>query len=117
MRGQIKKSDTEKTGLHPRNKHRSLYDFPQLINCLPELEKFVSINKYNNESIDFAEPLAVKTLNRALLKFFYGIDHWDIPAGYLCPPIPGRADYIHYMADVLSECNDHKMPSGSSVKC
>jgi 23S rRNA (adenine1618-N6)-methyltransferase len=117
MAGQIKKNDTEKTGLHPRNKHRSLYDFPQLINCLPELEKFVSVNKYNNKSIDFADPLAVKTLNKALLKIFYGIDHWDIPAGYLCPPIPGRADYIHYMADVLSECNDHKIPFGSSVKC
>jgi 23S rRNA (adenine1618-N6)-methyltransferase len=43
----------------------------------------------------------VKALNRALLKAVYGIAHWDIPQGYLCPPIPGRADYIHHLADLL----------------
>ncbi|HEY0906396.1 MAG TPA: 23S rRNA (adenine(1618)-N(6))-methyltransferase RlmF, partial [Methylophilus sp.] len=27
---------------------------------------------------------------------------WDIPKHYLCPPIPGRADYVHYLADLLA---------------
>jgi 23S rRNA (adenine1618-N6)-methyltransferase len=43
----------------------------------------------------------VLALNTALLKYHYHIDHWSIPADYLCPPIPGRADYIHYMADLI----------------
>ena len=106
----------EKSDLHPRNKHRFRYDFKQLSQCCPELAAFVSVNKYNNESIDFSNPLAVKTLNKALLKQFYGISNWDIPANYLCPPIPGRADYIHYMADLLIASNKDILPQGDSIK-
>jgi 23S rRNA (adenine1618-N6)-methyltransferase len=93
----------EKTGLHPRNPHRGRYDFAQLITASPELAGFVSLNAYGNESVNFADPAAVKALNRALLKQMYGINGWDIPSQYLCPPIPGRADYLHYLADLLAE--------------
>jgi 23S rRNA (adenine1618-N6)-methyltransferase len=105
----------EKSDLHPRNKHRARYDFKELIRNLPELAGFVSLNKYNNESIDFSNPVAVKMLNKALLKYFYGIENWDIPANYLCPPIPGRADYIHYMADLLRSCNKNSLPDGQLI--
>ncbi len=107
---------TEKSDLHPRNRHRHRYDFAELSNSCPELAAFVSLNKYNNESIDFSNPLAVKMLNKALLKYFYTISNWDIPANYLCPPIPGRADYIHYMADLLSTSNKGVPPLGKSIK-
>ena len=117
MSVELNDSRPEKTKLHVRNKHRSLYDFPKLIMSIPALAKFVFLNKYGNQSINFADPGAVKTLNKALLKFFYGIDYWDIPANYLCPPIPGRADYIHYMADILASCNDDMIPIGNSIKC
>ncbi len=108
---------TEKEDLHPRNRHRSRYDFKQLISSCPELSNFVFTNKYNNETIDFADPAAVKTLNKALLKQFYGISNWDIPANYLCPPIPGRADYIHYIADLLGSSNNGIIPKGKSIIC
>ena len=26
---------------------------------------------------------------------------WDVPPGYLCPPIPGRSDYSTIVADLL----------------
>ncbi len=106
----------EKPNLHPRNPHRFRYDFPQLIEAIPELKNFVSINKYNSESIDFSNPYAVKMLNKAILKHFYTILLWDIPKNYLCPPIPGRADYIHYVADLLASFNDNIIPQGKSVK-
>jgi 23S rRNA (adenine1618-N6)-methyltransferase len=106
----------EKTILHPRNKHRSRYNFPELIKSLPELYPFVAINSHGGESIDFSDPLAVKMLNKALLKHFYGIAAWDIPANYLCPPIPGRADYIHYLADLLAESNEGIVPKGKLIK-
>jgi 23S rRNA (adenine1618-N6)-methyltransferase len=109
-------SPIEKTNLHPRNRHRFHYDFEQLIQCCPELFEFISLNKHGNKSIDFSNPAAVKALNRALLKQFYGILNWDIPATYLCPPIPGRADYIHYMADLLSACNDGVIPQGHLIR-
>lgn len=90
-----------KQQLHPRNKHLQPYDFNQLGQTYPILSSFVGPNKFGNDSINFFDPLAVKALNNALLKQYYGIDDWDIPDGYLCPPIPGRADYIHYLADLL----------------
>ncbi len=105
----------EKDQLHPRNPHRARYDFPELIKTSPALRAFVQPNKFGDESIDFADPAAVKALNRALLKHFYGISYWDIPKGYLCPPIPGRADYVHYLADLLAESNGGVLPPGEDV--
>jgi len=89
-----------KEQLHPRNRFRSGYDFPRLISSSPGLRPFVAANAYGNLSIDYANPAAVKALNQALLKDAYGIEHWDVPPGYLCPPIPGRSDYLHYLADL-----------------
>lgn len=110
------KPDAAKGQLHPRNRHQGRYDFPALIKTSPELAAFVIINPYGKESIDFANPAAVKVFNRALLKQHYGITHWDIPADYLCPPIPGRADYLHYLADLLASSNAGKVPSGAQVR-
>ncbi len=110
------KISTDKKELHPRNRHREPYNFPELIKSLPELGKFVTINKFNNESIDFSDPAAVLMLNRALLRHFYGIVHWSIPEKYLCPPIPGRAEYIHRIADLLSFSNHGILPPGKAVK-
>lgn len=103
-----------KMSLHPRNPHRGRYDFGRLVACCPELAAFVAKNAYGKETIDFAIPSAVKALNRALLRLEYGIEGWDIPAQYLCPPIPGRADYLHYLADLLADGGD--IPRGSSVR-
>jgi 23S rRNA (adenine1618-N6)-methyltransferase len=105
-----------KENLHPRNKHKYRYDFPALIASLPELSNFVSLNQFQNLSIDFKNPEAVIMLNKALLHHFYNIQLWDIPEGYLCPPIPGRADYIHYMADLLASSNNGIIPVGKMVK-
>uniref|UniRef100_UPI0030DA251F 23S rRNA (adenine(1618)-N(6))-methyltransferase RlmF n=2 Tax=Pseudomonas sp. RL_15y_Pfl2_60 TaxID=3088709 RepID=UPI0030DA251F len=110
------KADQAKGQLHPRNRHQGRYDFPALIQASPELAAFVIINPYGKESIDFANPEAVKVFNRALLKQFYGVQHWDIPADYLCPPIPGRADYLHYLADLLGKNNAGEIPRGAHVK-
>ena len=91
--------------MHPRNQHKENYNFPELIQAVPELRAFVKMNAYGNESIDFFNAEAVKLLNKALLKSNYGIAHWDIPANYLCPPIPGRAEYMHQVADLLYKNN------------
>ncbi|MET4081586.1 23S rRNA (adenine1618-N6)-methyltransferase [Pedobacter sp. UYP30] len=106
----------KKSELHPRNRHRARYNFKQLTANFKELRQFVFKNDHGDESIDFADQKAVKALNQALLKQFYNIAHWDIPQDYLCPPIPGRADYIHYVADLLGSSNKGKIPSGSDIK-
>ena len=111
------KSSTQKTNLHARNKHRNGYDFKALCETYPQLSAFVQQNKYGNDSIDFFNAAAVKALNKALLLHFYNLSYWDIPENYLCPPIPSRADYLHYVADLLSKSNDDKIPSGKKIKC
>lgn len=117
MLQQKKEHPKEKVRLHPRNRHRERYDFQQLIGSCPELAQFVVLNIYNDQSIDFFNPEAVKMLNKALLKHYYDIDYWNIPPRYLCPPIPGRADYIHYIADLLGSKNNGKIPIGNQIKC
>jgi len=97
------KPDHTASTLHPRNLHRAGYDFVVLVQAHPPLASFVRPNAYGDASIDFANPQAVKALNQALLKQYYGVAEWDIPKHYLCPPIPGRADYVHYLADLLAE--------------
>ncbi|WP_094752758.1 23S rRNA (adenine(1618)-N(6))-methyltransferase RlmF [Psychromonas sp. CD1] len=92
---------TNKSTLHPRSLHLGRYDLDALCSCLPALSRFVMCNEYGNITIDFSNSDALLTLNQALLKFFYHIDFWEIPKGYLCPPVPGRADYLHYLADLL----------------
>lgn len=107
----------EKPKMHPRNKHRERYDLKQLVIICPELGKFVTVNIHGAETVDFADPKAVKLLNLALLRQHYGIQEWGIPKGYLCPPIPGRADYIHHIADLLCASNFGNMPPGEKITC
>ena len=102
--------------LHLRNFHNDRYDFNALIKTNPDLQEFVKPNKYGDLSIDFANPQAVISLNKALLAYFYGIKNYTIPNGYLCPPIPGRADYVHHIADLLASCNNGVVPKGKTVK-
>lgn len=109
-------STPNKPTLHPRNRHQGRYNFPELIKSSPELGKFMITNPHGKPSIDFANPEAVRVFNRALLKAQYGIQHWDIPADYLCPPIPGRADYVHVLADLLAEENGGEIPRGAQVQ-
>ena len=102
--------------LHPRNQHREGYDFERLIIKSPELEAVTTRNPRGQMTIDFQNATAVRMLNRALLRAHYDIDFWDIPASFLCPPIPGRVDYIHYLAALLAESNGQQIPRGPAIK-
>jgi len=62
----MKGDQVEKSGLHPRNRHRGRYDFAELVRTSPELAAFVRPNPYGDASIEFADPDAVRALNRAL---------------------------------------------------
>ena len=111
------KNQQEKSRIHSRNKNREKYDLSALMVSNPELTMHIIPNKFGEKSVDFSNPIAVKTLNKALLKHYYGINNWEFPDENLCPPIPGRADYIHYMADLLCENNFGTIPKGDIVTC
>ena len=90
-----------KDKLHARSFHNKPYNFQELIVKVPELKQFIVKNREAIDTILFADPKAVYYLNKALLLHFYNLNFWDIPNQNLVPPIPGRADYIHYLADLL----------------
>jgi len=114
----IRTPDQEKLSLHPRNRHRGRYDFVALSQAFPVLTDFLIANPFdaNELTIDFANPAAVMALNAALLKFFYEVESWSVPPGYLCPPIPGRADYVHHAADLLAADRNGTIPRGPDVR-
>ena len=115
---------TPKSGaLHPRNPHAGRYDFAALTKACPELNTYIKPNPKGDNTIDFANEKAVLCFNRALLAYYYRVHHWQIPTGYLCSPIPGRADYIHYAADLLAKINQegvtenlNEPPKGKQIK-
>ena len=102
--------------LHPRNRHAGRYDFARLVAARPALARYVVDAPGGDATIDFADPAAVRALNQALLAADYGIAHWDLPPGYLCPPVPGRADYVHALADLLAGSNGGAVPRGAAVR-
>lgn len=104
-----------KSGLHPRNRHSQRYDFDALSVHCPALSGFVRPSPAGEPTLNFSDPLAVKTLNQALLAHFYGVAHWDIPDGFLCPPVPGRADYVHHLADLLAQDNNGEVPRQATI--
>jgi 23S rRNA (adenine1618-N6)-methyltransferase len=112
----IKKEQTKT--LHRRNIHNDRYDFQALCRTNPNLKQFVALNQYGDHSIDFANPKAVLVFNKTLLKHHYGIQNWEIPQNYLCPPIPGRADYIHYLADLVGDTKGLRgLDIGTGANC
>lgn len=110
------KKETPQPSLHPRNLHQGRYDLEALAETSKELKEFIFINEFGNLTLDFSNPKAIKSLNQALLRHFYQVDYWDIPDGFLCPPIPGRADYIHYLADLLANSYAGNISTGPKIK-
>jgi 23S rRNA (adenine1618-N6)-methyltransferase len=110
------KTPTKTASLHPRNPHQGRYDFVALCRTCPDLRSHLKTNPRGDDTIDFSDDQAVLCLNKALIAHYYYVESWDIPKGYLCPPIPGRADYIHYLADLLATCADSELPSGKHIK-
>ncbi|BDH46581.1 ribosomal RNA large subunit methyltransferase F [Salmonella enterica subsp. enterica serovar Choleraesuis] len=111
----MKTPQAAKAGMHPRNRHNRRYDLTVLQNANPALASFIRPSPVGEPTIDFANPLAVKALNQALLAHFYGVKHWDIPEGFLCPPVPGRVDYLHHLADLLAATGSGRIPAAATV--
>lgn len=89
--------------MHDRNRYAGDYAFAKLASTVPELQACLKSSPTGGTTIDFADPVAVRLLNKALLLTDYPVDFWDIPPQALCPGIPGRLDYIHVLADLLSD--------------
>ena len=105
--------------LHERNRHICGYDIAQLAQGYPRLKEYVIDGGGDGtraHTIDFSRPAAVEALNAALLTVDYGIHGFALPGGYLCPAVPGRADLLHVIADLLATDNDGSIPTGRAVR-
>jgi len=104
--------------LHPRNLHQGRYDLALLCKKYPALIPFITHTPTGLATIDFSQANAVQALNAALLAAYYHVSFWQLPEGYLCPPIPGRADYIHYAADLVAELHNtpQQVPTGKQIR-
>ena len=87
--------------MHPRNRYSGKHDFKELIRREPRLERYLLTTPAGESSLDFSAREALLLLNRALLRRDYNLAFWDLPEGHLIPPIPGRLDYIHTLADLI----------------
>lgn len=102
--------------LHPRNRFQSPYAFQALVKANPALLPFVVKNPKGEDTVSFSDPAAVLELNRSLLFHAYGLKSYALPQGFLCPPVPGRADYVHALADLFAELNQGKIPKGPGIR-
>jgi len=110
---------------HPRNAFQGTYDMDRLVAAYPTLGPHVVLGPTGRPTVKFADPAAVRALNTALLVADYGVnpDYADlVPPHALVPPVPGRADYVHHMADALQKSlaggdddDDALVPKGSVI--
>jgi 23S rRNA (adenine1618-N6)-methyltransferase len=100
--------------MHTKNPFIEDYDFIKLVQHHHPLKEFVFVNKYGTETIRFSDQKAVKALNRALMKMQYGIN-WEIPDQNLCPPIPGRLDYLLHVEELVAKKNIHLLDIGTGA--
>lgn len=103
--------------MHPKNIHQSPYNFTELVKAHPNLASFIKSSRHGSDTIDFSDATGVFELNKAILKLHYGLEEWSIPEGYLCPPIPGRVDYIHHLEDLIGKKTANGLDIGTGANC
>lgn len=96
-----RRDGSEAPAIHPRNRYAAAApDFAMLASRYPSFRPFVSFSR-GRASIDFTDFAATRELTRVLLLHDHGVNWW-IPDGQLCPTVPNRSNYIHWIEDLLS---------------
>ncbi|KAF5951541.1 hypothetical protein HYC85_009485 [Camellia sinensis] len=97
-----KRSTVERPTIHPRNKYSdNPPDFGLLASSIrhsnPSSSTLVTVGLESTWT-DFN---ATRELTRVLLLHDHALNWW-IPDGQLCPTVPNRSNYIHWIEDLLS---------------
>ncbi|KAL4310005.1 hypothetical protein GQ457_01G045410 [Hibiscus cannabinus] len=92
----------DRATIHPKNKYAgNPPDFALLASLYPSFKPFVFYNRDGRPRIDWTDFNATRELTRLLLLHDHNL-HWWIPDGQLCPTVPNRSNYIHWIQDLLS---------------
>ncbi|KAJ3693961.1 hypothetical protein LUZ60_009441 [Juncus effusus] len=102
-RGSRKRRRSPAPEMHSRNRYKdSPPDFSLLASLYPSfLPYLIFPSGPDRPTIDFADFSATRELTRVLLLHDHGVNWW-IPDGQLCPTIPNRSNYIHWIEDLLA---------------
>ncbi|KAK4284838.1 hypothetical protein QN277_001618 [Acacia crassicarpa] len=102
MGSKKRKRKEERSTIHPRNKYsENPPDFSQLASLYPSFQPYVFYSPDGRPNIDWTDFNATRELTRVLLLHDHSLNWW-IPDGQLCPTVPNRSNYIHWVEDLLS---------------
>lgn len=100
--GKKRKRARERATIHPRNKYsENPPDFGLLASLYPTFQPYVFYSRDGRPRIDWKDYNATRELTRVLLLHDHGLNWW-IPDCQLCPTVPNRSNYIHWIEDLLS---------------
>lgn len=85
--------------LHHRNIHID-DDFLLISEKYPEFRKCIKILN-GNMCINYNNPTALYCISKVLLHHRYNLI-WDMPDNFLIPTVPSRANYVHFISDLLT---------------
>lgn len=92
----------EPRSIHPRNRYAdNPPDFSLLASLYPSFSSFVYYSHDGRPRIDWTDFNATRELTRVLLLHDHSLNWW-IPDGQLCPTVPNRLNYIHWIEDLLA---------------
>ncbi|XP_054785659.1 uncharacterized protein LOC129292150 isoform X2 [Prosopis cineraria] len=117
MGSKKRKRKEERPTIHPRNKYsENPPDFAQLASLYPTFQPFVYYSHDGRPNIDWTDFNATRELTRVLLLHDHSLNWW-IPDGQLCPTVPNRSNYIHWVEDLLSsDIIPHTSSTGDKVR-
>ena len=87
--------------MHSENPYRERYDLKKYSKAYSLLGKHIVLSPSSQQTINFSDSTAVYALNKAILLSDFKLDDYNLPKGYLIPPIPGRIDYLLNLQDFL----------------
>lgn len=103
--------------MHPANCYADEEpDFAALASRHPALAQHVHIRQDGSGAVNFANADASRAVTAALLAEHYGVA-WSVAPGQLIPPVPGRANYIAWLADLLALSSPPGQVVGLDIGC
>ena len=81
-------------------------DFLTLIKEFPELKKYILKQNEDNEEefqFDWSNNELSLLMDKSILNYYFNIKYYDIPKGFLIPPIPSRINYINLINSIITK--------------
>ena len=79
-------------------------DFLILIKEFPDLKKYIikqNEEKLEEISFDWSNNNLSLLMTKSILDYYFNIKYYNIPKGYLIPPIPSRLNYLNLINKIL----------------